>query len=170
MKRTFLLFPMLLLLGIVYGQAKDGIVVYKKTHQPAATISLPYEPEVITAAMDDHLSKKGSKSNDVKGFKTFRNTQFVQGDSMNADLYFKVIRNNRSEIGASIIYLMVGMPNEAIATRNQETHFTREHAKEYLNKLMPVIEAYNLELLIKQQNETVIKEEERYNKLVEDDL
>jgi hypothetical protein len=87
---------------------------------------------------------------------------------MNADLYFKVIRNKRSEICASIIYLMVGMPNEAIATRNQETHFTREHAKEYLNNLASVIKAYNLELLIKQQNEAVIKAKKRYNSLVDD--
>jgi hypothetical protein len=168
MKRTFLLWPMLLLAGCVFGQAKDGIVVYKKTHQPAATISLPYEPEVVTAAMDGYLSKKGLKSKDLKGFKTFRNTQFVQGDSMNADLYFKVTRNNRSQIEASIIYLMVGMPNENIEKRNQETHFTRQQAKEYLNNLVPVIEAYNLELLIIQQNETVIEEEKRYNSLVDD--
>ena len=102
---------MLLLAGCVYGQAKDGIVVYKKTHQPAATIALPYEPSVITATMDNYLSKKGSKRDDLNGYKTFRNTQFVLGDSMNADLYFKVTRKSRSERDQSIVYLMVGIQN-----------------------------------------------------------
>ena len=168
MKRTFLVWPMLLLTGCVFGQAKEGIVVYKKTHQPATTISLPYEPVVITAAMDEYFLKMGVRSKELKGFKVVRSTQFVQGDPINADLYFKVTRNSRSNTGASIIYLMVGMENEDIKKRKQETHFTRAQAKEYLNNLVPVIEAYDLELLIKQQNETVIKEEEGYNRLVED--
>ncbi|MCU7552969.1 hypothetical protein OCK74_27900, partial [Chitinophagaceae bacterium LB-8] len=126
---------MLLLSGCVFGQAKDGIVVYKKTHQPAATISLPYEPGVITAAMDDYFSQQGSKSNELKGFKTFQNTPFIGGDSINADLYFKVSCKSKIEKDASIIDLMVGMPNEDIAARNHETHFTRQQAKEFLNKL-----------------------------------
>jgi hypothetical protein len=159
---------MLLLSGCVFGQAKDGIVVYKKTHQPAATISLPYEPEVITAAMDDYFSQQGSKSNELKGFKTFQNTPFIGGDSIDADLYFKVSRKSKIEKDASIIDLMVGMPNEDIAARNHETHFTRQQAKEFLNKLASVVQAYNLELLIKQQNATVIKAEKRYNSLVDD--
>lgn len=168
MNRIFLLPLMLLLAGFVFGQAQEGVVVYKKTNQQAAIISLPYSPDVVNAAMDDYLSKKGSKGDDIKGFKTFRNTRLVQTDSMNADLYFRVTRKSRSEKDESTIYLLVRMPNEDISTRSQETHFTREQAKEYLNNLALVIEAYHLELQIKQQNETVIKEEKRYRNLLDD--
>jgi hypothetical protein len=168
MKKIFLTFHMLWVIGFVYSQAKNDIVVYKRTHQPAASISLPYEPDLITAVLNDQLTKKGTQSGDLEGFKIYRNAQFVLGDSRRADLYFKIIRNNMSDTDASIIYLMVGMPNENIAKRNQETHFTKEHAKAYLNYLVPEIEAYNLEFLIKQQNETVMQEEMRYNHLVKD--
>jgi hypothetical protein len=159
---------MLLIILLVYGQAEDGIVLYNKTHQPAAMISLPYTTNVVNAAMDDYLSKKGSKGDDLKGFKTFRNTRLVQSDSVNADLYFKVTRKSRSEKDKSVIYLLVGMPNEDMANRTQETHFTKEQSKHYLNNLSYVIEAYNLELQIKQQNENVIKEEKRYKNLIND--
>ncbi len=168
MKRTFMLFQLLFITVFLFGQAKDITVVHRNVNQPAATILLPYEPGVVSAAMDEYLSKYGLKIDDTKGFQTFRITQFVRGDSMNADLYFKVVRNRRGEKGASIIYLMVGVPNEGISKRNEQIHFTREQAKEYLNKLVPVIEAYNLELLIIQQNDIVMKEEMIYNNLVED--
>jgi hypothetical protein len=165
MKIALLLYT-LLVSGIVYGQAKTGIIVYKKTHQPAASISIPYKPGFITAALHDHLSKNGSQSNDVKGFKVFKNTQFLQGDSRKADLYFKVIRDGTSDTGASIVYMMVGMPNENIVRRQKETHFTKDHAKSFLNNLVPIVEAYNLEVLINQQNEAFMHEELRYNDLV----
>ncbi|MEI6947388.1 hypothetical protein V9K67_09370 [Paraflavisolibacter sp. H34] len=168
MKRSFMLGACLLCAGFVFGQAEDGTVVYNKTAQPAAVLSLPYSAELVNAAMEDYLSKKGSRAGDLKGFKTFRNTQLAQGDSLNADLYFKVTRKSRSEKDASTVYLLVGIPPEATATPMRETYLTREQAKTFLNGLVPVIEAYNLETLIRAQNEVVIKEEKKYRSLQEE--
>jgi len=173
MKRTLLLLCMLVIAAIVYGQAKEGTVEYEKTQQPAAVIELPYSPNVVEAAMNDYLIKKGrSRANDIKGFSTFRNTQLSPSDSMNADLYFKVERKSKKEKEITNVSLLLYPHNKDFAVTVKETHLNMEQAKDYLDQLVPAIEAYNLELQIKEQNDRVIKAESKYKNLVEngDDL
>ena len=168
MKKMIILSFLLLAMNFLFAQAKEGLVTYQKTQQPAAVIDLPYSPDLINTVMNDFLSKKGSTGSDIKGFKTYRNTQFGQNDSMNADLYFKVERASRKEKEQSTVYLMVGVPNEDIATRNPGTHFGMEQAKDFLNNLVPVMQAYKLELQIKEQNDVVIKEEKKSKTMMND--
>lgn len=167
-KKTILFFSILLISVFSYGQAQEGTVEYLKKMQPAAVIELPYAPSVVDAAMNDYLSKKGkSRSNDVKGFSTFRNTQPVQADTVNADLYFKTERKSRKEKEVTVISLLV-MPTEA-QTNTANLHFLdMDAAKNYLNDLATAIDAYNLELTIKDQNDAVIKAEAKYKSLVND--
>src|SRR5436190_11179651 len=98
MKKTIPFSAVLLISVFGYGQAYQSAVRYQNKFEPAAVIELPYTHSVVDAAMNEYLSKKGkSRGNDVKGFNTFRNTQPVQNDSVNADLYFKTERKSRSE-------------------------------------------------------------------------
>jgi hypothetical protein len=173
MKRTLLSLCMLVTAAIVYGQAKEGTVEYEKTQQPAAVIELPYSSNVVEAAMNDYLIKKGrSRANDIKGFSTFRNTQLSPTDSMNADLYFKVERKSKKEKEITNVSLLLYPHNKDFAVTVKETHLNMEQAIDYLDQLVPAIEAYNLELQIKEQNDRVIKAESKYKNLVEngDDL
>ena len=173
MKGTLLLLCMLVTAAIVYGQAREGTVEYEKTQQPAAVIELPYAPHVVEAAMNDYLIKKGrSRANDIKGFRTFRNTQVSLTDSMNADLYFKIERKSRKEKEITNVSLLLYPHNKDFAVAAKETHLNMEQAKDYLDQLVPAIEAYNLELQIKEQNDMVVKAESKYKKLVDngDDL
>lgn len=172
MKKILLLALSLLPAYLLFAQAQEGVVAYQKTQQPAAIIYLPYSSDVVNDALDDYLSKKGSRSDQLKGFKSFRNTRLSENDTVPADLYFKVARMSREEKGKTTLSLLVGMPNEGIAQRNPSTSITTEQAKEVLNQLVPVIEAFNLERMIKKQNESIIKEEARYKSLVKegDDL
>lgn len=168
MKKILFLALSLLPACLLFAQAQEGVVAYQKTQQPAAMIHLPYSSGVVNDAMDDYLSKKGTKSDHLKGFKTFRNTRLSENDTVYADLYFKVTRMSREEKEKTTVYLLVGMPNEGIALRNPATSITTEQAKEVLNQLAPAIEAFNLERMIKEQNEVVIKEETRYKSLVKE--
>jgi hypothetical protein len=168
MKKILSLILSLLPTCLLFAQAQEGVVAYQKTQQPAAIIHLPYPSDVVNDAMDDYLSKKGTRSDQLKGFKSFRNTRLSENDTLYADLYFKVTRMSRDEKEKTTIYLMVGMPNEGIAQRNPSPSITTEQAKEVLNQLAPVIEAFNLERMIKEQNELIIKEEARYKGLVKE--
>lgn len=169
MKRIFLLVPVFFISVLIFGQAREGTVEYLKTQQPAAFIELPYETHIINEAMNDYLSKKGkSRVDDLKGFTTYRNTQLIGKDSVNADLYFKVERRNKQEKEVSIIYLLLTIPKEGSVTVNNVHHLNMEQAKTYLSELAPAIEAYNLELLIKHQNEAIIKGESKFKNLRDD--
>ena len=168
MKKILILVVALLPASLLFAQAQEGVVAYQKTQQHAAIIHLPYSSDVVNDALNDYLSKKGTKSDQLKGFKSFRNTRLSENDTVHADLYFKVARKSRDEKGKTTISLLVGMPNEGIAQRNPSTSITTEQAKEVLNQLVPVIEAFNLERMIKEQNALIIKEEVRYKSLVKE--
>jgi len=160
---------MLPIAGLIYGQAYEGSVEYQKSQQPAAVIEVPYAPDLVTAALNGYLSKKGkSKGNDLKGFTTFRNTEPAQNDSVNADLYFKVERKSRQEKEISTISLLLTMPKEGIENANNLHYLTMEQAKTYLDHLVPAVEAYYLEVRIKDENEAMNKEESKYKSLVDD--
>lgn len=168
MKKLFILTCMLFIAALMHGQAREGSVEFQKKQQSAAVIELPYTADVVNAAMSDYLSKKGkSRATDMKGFTTFRNTQPLQDDSINADLYFKVERKSRQEKSTTVVSLLVNPP-EARVTTDSTHHLTMEQAQVYLNELVPAIEAYNLELVIKDQNESLIKAESKLKALVND--
>lgn len=168
MKQFIVLSCLLLAVNFGFAQATEGMVTYQKKQQSAAVIMLPYSTDVVSTVMNDYLLKKGSSGTDIRGFKTYRNTQMVAGDSTNADLYFKIERPNRRAKDQSTVSLMVGMPNEDIANRNPGAQFGMEQAKTFLNSLVPVMEAYSLEQQIKNLNEVVIKEEKRSQSLIDD--
>jgi len=165
MKKTIPFFAILLISVFGYGQAYESAVQYQNKLQPAAVIELPYPPSVVDAAMSDYLSKKGkSRSNDIKGFITFRNTQPVQNDSVNADLYFKTEHKSKKEREVTVVSLLL-MPIEAQTNTGNLHYLTMDDAKDYLNGLATAIDAYNLELTIKDQNDAVIKAEAKYKSL-----
>ena len=166
MKRTMISFCLLLIISVAYGQAQEGAVSYQNRQQSAAVIELPYAPTIVMAALNDYLSKKGrSKASDLKGFTTYRNTTPAGNDSTNADLYFKVERKSRQDKETSIVSLLLTMPSDGTTNSTNQHHLNMDEAKVYLNDLTPAIEAYNLELQIKDQNGAVTTAEARYKNL-----
>ena len=170
MKKILFLSPLLLAVSFLFGQSTEGLVTYQKKQQPAAVISLPYSVELINMVMGDYLSKKGSKASDIKGFKTYRNTRLMDNDSVSADLYFKIDGANTKDKVQSTVSLMVGVPNEDVANRNPGAQFSMEQAKTFLNNLVPVMDSYKLEILIRDQNDLVIREEKKSKSLTDDGL
>jgi hypothetical protein len=165
MKRILLVVFIVSISMLSNAQAYEGRVEYQKKMQPAAVIELPYSPSVVNAAMKDYLSKKGkSRKDDVKGFSTFRNTEPVPGDSVNADLYFKTERKSRKEKEVTMVSLLV-VPTD-VQTNTSNLHYLgMNDAKNYLNELALAIDAYNLEITIKDQNDVVIKAETKFKSL-----
>lgn len=166
MKRFYLITLMMGVAAILHAQATEGIVSFKKSNQSAAVIELPFSADIVNASLNEYLSKKGrSKETDARGFTTFRNTQSLQGDSVNADLFFKVERKDKQ---SSITSLLVTQEVSQTTSGSGINNLSMEQAKAYLNNLVPIIESYQLELLIKDQNEAVIKAESKYRSIAND--
>jgi len=121
MKKTILFFAILLISVFGYGQAYESAVQYQDKLQPAAVIELPYPPSVVDAAMSDFKSR----SNHIKGFITFRNTQPVQNDRVNADLYFKTEHKSKKEKEVTVVSLLL-MPIEAQTNTGNLHYLTME--------------------------------------------
>ena len=168
MKKVICFLSMSLAAITMFGQAQSGSVVHQKVQHDAAVIELPYAPDMVNAALNDYLSKKGkSKVDDLKGFTTYRNTQPLASDSVNADLYFKVERKSRKEKESAVVSLLLNKPVTNNAA-GKVAHMDMEEAKTYLNELVPAFVAYDLELLIKDQNKTLIDAEAKLKGLQRD--
>jgi len=151
-----------------YAQSHEGTVTSLKKLQPAAVIELNYPPAVVEDALNDYLSKKGrSKVGDIKGFTTYRNTQPVTNDSVNADLYFKIERKSRKEKHLTTVSMLLTAPDEN-ATATNLHYMNMQEAKDYLNGLVQTISSYDLEQKIKEQNVVLTKTENKYKNLVID--
>jgi hypothetical protein len=169
MKKILLSVCLMASVAVAFAQAREGAIEVQKKMQPAAIIELAYPTDVINAALNDYLSKKGkSKGTDIKGFTTYRNTQQLQGENANADLYFRIVRKSRQEKQISTVYLLLTPPEETSATGQPLHHLNMDEAKTYLNELVSTIEAYNLELQIKEQNKLVASSEAKQKNLLSD--
>jgi septal ring factor EnvC (AmiA/AmiB activator) len=85
-----------------------------------------------------------------------------------ADLYFKVVRKSRNDENASIVYLIMGRPNENVALRTADDAYRIQDAKAFLATLHPKAESYDLERNIS-RNEDNFKKSEKKLKDLQDD-
>jgi hypothetical protein len=171
MKKTLLATTIILLMHLVsYTQplATDTRVEYQKGDKAAAVIELPYNPDIITASIKENMLKKGIKEEKNKGFQVFKGARLTPTDGEVVDLYFKVDRKSRKENNVSVVYLIIGRPNENVALRTGDDAFKVEDAKTYLNVMTPSVDAYNLEVTIGQQEDVIKKAEKRLGNLQDD--
>jgi hypothetical protein len=168
MKKILVILLLLISGNILYAQAQSGYVENKKVPQSAAVLELPYDEDLVLAALNDHLSKKGkSKSTDLKGFTTYRNNQVMEAGTVSDIMYFKVDRKSRKEKKTTVISLLVG-PAQTLAAGDQTSYMDMDASISFLNGLVPVIEAYILEEQIKDQNEVVKKSESKHFSLIKE--
>jgi hypothetical protein len=170
MKRIFLFLIAVVIITMAKAQpqAFEATTDFQKTTQPAAVIELPYTESIVEKAVSDYMNRKGMKGNDSKGFKVFRNYKLREDQDHMSDLYFKIERKSRKEKDITVLSLVVGKTSEDIKTRVSPDNSTLDGAKELLNDMVGSIDAYNLEVQIKDQEETVKKSQRKYDGLVDD--
>jgi len=170
MKKVFSFFFALSATGMLYAQprASEGTIEFQKTQQPAAVIELPYAENVVEKAIADYMSRKGSKGNDSKGFKTFRSYKLRDSQDYTSDLYFKIDRKSRKEKEITVVSLVVGKSGEDIKTRSAPDNNSIDGAKDLLNDMVGSIDAYNLEVQIQEQDEVVKKAQKKFDGLADD--
>lgn len=168
MKKSLLILFILASAKLSFSQAVAGKVDYQKSSQPATIIELPYNPDLVNAALKDHFSKKGVKESSSKGFSVYKGIQLTAADPTPSDLYFKIDRKSRKESDIAVVYLVVTKPNENPATRSSEDNYGMDQAAIFLSDIGPSIEAYSLNQNIKGQDDAVKKAEKKYNNLVDE--
>lgn len=170
MKPFLPLQPLLLALLFAFpalSQSKTGKVDYLKGDKMAATVELPYNPDVVQGAIKEFLSKKCTKSDRSKGFDIYRYTKLHDNDPELHDVHCKVEPKGKKDAEA-IVYILIGRPGENMSVRTADDHYKHEEAKKLLDQMLPSIETFKLEAEITDQEDHVKKEEKKLSGLVED--
>ena len=172
MKRIILPFLALLLSFSLQAQprAHEATADFQRTTQPAAIIELPYAEEVVQKAVDEYMSKKGVRAADSHDYKVYRGYKLRSAHDHNSDLYFKVDRKSRRDKDVSIVYLVVGKNGEDVKTRTDGGKASLDGATDLLDDMVASIEAYSLELQIKDQEELLKKNQKKFDGLVQDSV
>src|SRR5687768_731334 len=123
----------------------EGTIEYQKGEKRAAIVEVPFAPDIVEGALKDQLAKSGVKEEKLKGMQVFKNARLSSTDGEVADLYFKVVKKSRNEENASIVYLIMGRPNENVALRTADDAYRIQDAKAFLATLHPQAESYDLE-------------------------
>lgn len=166
MKKILLfLFP-LLASGMVLAQSYEGMIEYQKKDQKAIVIDFPYPPSVVEDAFVVKMEKLGYKKKESKGFLVYKNAVISDISSEPADYMIKVERKSRREKDESVVYILMNKGEENMIARSDAAINTS--VKSFLNGMSPHVEAYNLEVEIKKQEETVAKAEKKLKSLIDD--
>lgn len=166
--------PLMVLVTVItlstpaFSQSGETKVEFQKGDKVAALIELPYTARVVEDAIEEWMSKKGGKSDRVKSFDVFRNTRLDKDEPEIVDVYYKVDRKVVKDKENAVIYLLIGRPGENIGARADDDHFKITESKELLNKMAPFIDAYNIDVQLKLQEEVVKKSEKKLLNLKDD--
>jgi hypothetical protein len=174
MKKIF--FSLFILLGfsiMASAQAYEGTIQYDKKKQRAVVIDYPYSAEAVQNAIVKKMELLGYKAkeekgllNKDKGFLIYKNAYVTDISNDRMDYMVKVERKSRKEEDAAVLYII--MNKDGQNALDQLDAYGVDRAKSFLNNMMPDIEAANLELQIKAQEEVIAKAEKKLRGLKDD--
>lgn len=146
----------------------EGTIEYQKGVKRAAVVELPFSPDVVEGALKQYLAKNGVKEERLKGMQVFKNARLTPTDGEAADLYFKVDKKSRRDDNTSVVYLIMGRPNENVALRTADDAYRIQDAKAFLGSFQPQAQSYELEQNISRNEENIKKSEKKMNDLQDD--
>jgi hypothetical protein len=172
MNKIFLCMLAALLMQLnLFSQAYEGKIDYDKKKQSAFVIEFPYPPEAVQNAFIQRMEKLGYKGKEEKGifnkdrgFRVYRNAFITDISDKKYDYVMQVERKSRKEKDEAILYLVVMQSNGENAIGGFDAS-DMQRAKSFLNDLMPDVEEANLELQIRDQEETVARAEKKLRDL-----
>ena len=172
MKRITLSIIICCVIGLsARSQAYEGKIDYDKKKQSAFVIEFPYPPEAVENAIMQKMEKLGYKGkeekglfNKDKGFRVYKNAYITDISEKKFDYIIEVERKSRKEKDEAILYLVIldkDGENAIMGFDAADMH----NAKSFLNRLQPDVEAANLELQIRDQEDIVAKAEKKLRDL-----
>ena len=157
------------------SQAYEGKIDYDKKKQEAIVINYSFQPDAVQNAIVQKMGKMGYKAkeekglfNKDKGFLVFKNVYItdISGDRM--DVVINVERKSRKASDESVLYMIMIRNGENALLTMGPGNISK--AKSFLNNMLPEVEAADLELRIKDQEETVARAEKKLSTLKEDQV
>jgi len=173
--RKFILFVVanITILAVASAQSYEGNIDYDKKKQQAYIIEFPYSAEAVENAIVSKIEKLGYKGkeekglfNKDKGFIVFKSAFITDINDKSMDYIIKVEQKSKKDKNSSLLYLVVNKDGDDASKSFDASDVGR--VKGFLNNLQPDVEAANLELQIKDQEDAVAKAEKKLKNLKDD--
>jgi hypothetical protein len=176
MKKGILFFTIMFTLSqAISAQAYEGNVQYDKKKQQAVVIDYNYPAQAVENAFVQKMEKLGYKAkeekgifNKDKGFIVFKNAYVTDISADRMDYIIRVERKSRKESDESVLYVIMNKDGENAMLKMDAVNVGK--AKLFLNNMLPDIEAANLEIQIKDQEDVVAKAEKKLRDLKDDQV
>ena len=165
MKRSILLFISIVIAGHVFSQARNATVEYQKAPQSAVEMEVPYPEKTVSKAIEDKLEKLGYKGKESKGFVVYRSVRMPELGPDAYDLYFKTDRKSRKEKDVTILTMLVSSGMDKFLDNSSTV---MSNAKTFLDSQVVVVEAYDLEVQVGDQESQVKKADKKMVNLTEE--
>ncbi|MEO6230778.1 MAG: hypothetical protein ABJB11_03810 [Ferruginibacter sp.] len=164
MKRLSILFITVLFYCSATAQAHLVTTDYQKTKQSAIEMELPYAEKIVGDAIEDKMEKMGFKSKSNKGYMVYKGVRIAELGAGTYDLYFKTDRKSRKEKDMTIVTMMMSEgPDRFVSDPTVLTS-----AKNFLDSQVVMVEAYDLEVQVTEQDNSVKKADKKMSSLVSD--
>ena len=145
-----------------YAQAYESKVDYNKIQQAAVANEYNYSEQIVEKTLRDKLEKLGYKIKSNRGFLIIANATLSDISSKPMEYAFKVDRKNRKENNITVL--------SAIMNENG-TNVTADNTaglKSFLIDLTPSVEAVNLDFMVNEQYNAVVKSQKKLKSLQDD--
>lgn len=152
------------------AQAYEDKIQYDKDKQAAVAVEYSFREEALENAFIEKMKKMGYKPkeekgflNRDKGFLVFKNAHVPEISRDKLDYVIKVEKKSKKATDESVLYLVI-LNNEVnvIATMSNADI---ARTKKFLNNLLPDVEAADLELQIRDQEQSLADAEKKLRTL-----
>ncbi|MFT4060854.1 MAG: hypothetical protein QM642_00700 [Edaphocola sp.] len=144
--------------------ARETTAKYNKTDAPAVSADYNKNKDVVEDALKTQMAKEGiGKPGSSKGYMLWKGVTWTNVSTEKVDVYAKV--EGKKEQATVTILLSKGYDNFANSTSDPNAI---NKIKDFLNSFTEKLNAYDLGLNIKEQEEIVKKAEKEYNGSVSD--
>lgn len=149
------------------AQTKKASADYQKTARPALINEVPYPVKTIENALEDKFKKMGYRSSSSKGFTIFKGVRMDELGPDSYDLFFSADRASRRDKENSSVTMLISKGNDVFVADTLDSK-VYDNGKVFLDNLRVMVEAYDLEQQIIEQ-ENVIKKAEKKDKSLKDE-
>ena len=167
MKKTFLLIATVFIFKLSFSQAAVSTAEYNKITKPAVIADIPFTSSTVEGAILDTLNKLGYKTSKDKDYILFKGVKLAALGDGTYDLYFKANRVSKKEKDKTTFTMLISKGYENFIS-DATDHDVVENAKSFLNNMIDVTAAYDLEQQIKGQQDIKQKADRKLQSLMND--
>jgi len=146
----------------------EGQVSYQKSQQSAVLVDLPYPPDVVEETIKDYMGQRGWKGSNSRGYKLYHNVRLEDTASSLNDLHIKVERKSSRDKTSSVVTFLSAGPGEDPGARTGRDALAMSRTAAFVEKMLPAIEAGDLEDRIKTQEGVTKKAQKKLGDLHDD--